>query len=154
MKATEKQRTRFREYRLTHQDQIKRRTQRYYQEHKEQIIAYKKRYWQLNKERLSVKNKERVTRNRATLKGEVLTHYGNGKCACVKCGFRNIKALSIDHLEGKGNKHRMRISNFYSWLKRGGYPKGYQTLCMNCQFIKKIDEGENAYGTKGGNYIG
>lgn len=153
MKATEEQKEKFREYYLRTDEVKKAYAKKYYQEHREQMIAYKRRYWQLNKERLSAKCRNRNNKNRALLKREVLVHYGNGKCVCVKCGFQDIKALSIDHLGGRGNKHRVHINNFYRWLKQGGYPRGYQTLCMNCQFIKKIDEGENAYGTKGGDCI-
>jgi len=80
-------------------------------------------------------------------KVEVLTHYGNGKLACVQCGEDRVACLSIDHIEGGGNKQRkgkLRASTaFYRWLKREGYPKGYQTLCMNCQFIKRFDQGEH-----------
>ncbi len=80
------------------------------------------------------------------LKAEVLTHYGNSNLACVKCGFDDIRALSIDHMEGRGNRHRqgkLRTSaSFYTWLKKQGYPKGYQTLCMNCQFLKRAENNE------------
>uniref|UniRef100_A0A6M3LDR7 Uncharacterized protein n=1 Tax=viral metagenome TaxID=1070528 RepID=A0A6M3LDR7_9ZZZZ len=80
------------------------------------------------------------------LKLEVLTHYGKGECVCVKCGFNNIRALSIDHIEGGGNRHRKSklrpASSFYTWLKAENYPTGYQTLCMNCQFIKRDENNE------------
>ncbi len=69
----------------------------------------------------------------------VLTYYGNGKCACVLCGFEDVRALSIDHINGGGTEHRRQIhKNMYRWLVDNNYPKGYQTLCMNCQFIKGI----------------
>ncbi len=70
---------------------------------------------------------------------EALTHYGNGKCACVKCGFNDPRALSIDHINGKGYEHRkeIRMENIYTWLYKNNFPDGFQTLCMNCQFIKK-----------------
>ncbi len=73
------------------------------------------------------------------LKVKVLTHYGGGKCKCIICGFADIRALSIDHIEGGGNEHRrtMGRSNIYKWLVENDYPEGYQTLCMNCQFIKR-----------------
>ena len=72
------------------------------------------------------------------LKIKVLTHYGNGKCACVKCGFDDIRALSIDHIGGGGREHmrNAKIGNMYLWLWKQNFPDGYQTLCMNCQFIK------------------
>ena len=79
---------------------------------------------------------------RQRLKEEILKHYGNGKAACVICGHSNIKALSIDHLEGRGKSHRASLGyshgvGFYLWLRREGFPPGYQTLCMNCQWEKR-----------------
>jgi len=71
---------------------------------------------------------------------EVLTHYGNGKCACIKCGFWDARALSIDHINGGGSKHIKSLGKpFYDWLVENNYPDGYQTLCMNCQWIKKAE---------------
>ena len=81
---------------------------------------------------------------RAIIKETVLTHYGNGKCACVKCGYSDIRALSIDHVNGGGCEERRlthRAGNtFYRWLVTNEFPMGYQTLCMNCQWIKRFDE--------------
>lgn len=73
------------------------------------------------------------------LKIKVLTHYGHGKCTCIICGFDDIRALSIDHIQGGGNEHRRKLtySNIYKWLVENDYPEGFQTLCMNCQFIKR-----------------
>ena len=77
------------------------------------------------------------------LKIEVLTHYGRGQLACVQCGFDNIDALSIDHIYGNGRQHRRTIGarrggkRIYAWLRKRNFPDGFQTLCMNCQFIKR-----------------
>lgn len=75
---------------------------------------------------------------------EVLTHYGNGKLACVHCGFNDIRALSIDHIAGGGKQHERerRSTQLAQWLRKRGFPLGYQTLCMNCQFIKKLENKE------------
>ena len=77
-------------------------------------------------------------------KVNALTHYGGGKLACVKCGYGDIRALSIDHINGEGHKHRQLIkgSNIYVWLRKNGYPEGYQTLCMRCQWIKRDENKE------------
>lgn len=87
---------------------------------------------------MNQKDRERLTR--LNFKSSILAHYGNGKLACVKCGFSDIRALSIDHIDGKGVEHRKSLRRggvpFYKWLVDNGYPEGYQTLCMNCQFIK------------------
>jgi len=89
---------------------------------------------------------------RRQLKQEVLTHYGGGKCACVKCGESRLACLSIDHINGYGNEFRREAETFfntrasgsalYRWLKQAGYPDGYQTLCMNCQFVKRVENRE------------
>lgn len=74
-------------------------------------------------------------------KESVLTYYGNGKYACVRCGFDDSRALSIDHINGGGCKHKQQISNgeMYKWLMDNNYPSGYRTLCMNCQWITKSE---------------
>ncbi len=67
------------------------------------------------------------------LKREVLGHYGNGKLACVKCGFDDIKALSIDHINGGGSRQSKKTGvNNYAWLKSNDYPLGFRVLCHNC----------------------
>ena len=85
---------------------------------------------------MKMKEKERI--KRLNLKQAVLTHYGNEKCACVKCGFEDIRALSIDHIKNDGAKHRKSgVLQIYNWLIKNDYPDGFQTLCMNCQWIKQ-----------------
>ena len=92
------------------------------------------------------KAKEYNNDYRQRLRVRLLTIYGNGKCACVKCGFTDIRALSVDHIDGGGEQERHRYGKsgnaFYELLKKHNFPKGYQTLCMNCQFIKMHEEKE------------
>lgn len=106
--------------------------------HPEEEKQYGKKYYWLHRDECQRKAREYYRQ----LKVEVLTHYGNGKLACVVCGEADIACLSIDHIEGGGLQHRRSLgigsgSRFYSWLKQNEYPKGYQTLCMNCQYKKK-----------------
>ena len=45
----------------------------------------------------------------------------------------------IDHIEGRKKwKHGKddRSDELYSWIKRNNFPKGFQTLCMNCNHAK------------------
>ena len=84
---------------------------------------------------------------RFNLKVKILTHYGNDELACVECGFSDLRALSIDHINGNGSSHRKEIGNksgnaFYRWLEKSNFPGDYQTLCMNCQFIKAQNKKE------------
>jgi len=89
--------------------------------------------------------KERIREQTLERKRVVLTYYGNTICACVKCGFSNIKALSIDHINGRevGElKDKATGDSFYRKIIKNNFPLGYQTLCMNCQFIKREEEHE------------
>ena len=83
---------------------------------------------------------------RQKLRVEVLTHYGGGKLACVQCGETRMDALTIDHIQGNGRAERIKLGKhgtaFYFWLRNQGYPEGYQTLCMNCQFVKRAKNKE------------
>ena len=81
---------------------------------------------------------------RARLKAEVLTRYSEGlEMRCRSCPETDIDVLTIDHLNGGGNEHRRSLKvntgyRFYRWLKREGFPKGFQTLCFNCNLAKHI----------------
>jgi hypothetical protein len=92
------------------------------------------------------KMSRRKQRGRKKLKGEVLGHYCAQGIACRQCGFSDIRALTLDHVNGGGSEHKREInvigSRFYHWIKQNGFPEGYQVLCMNCQFIKRLEKGE------------
>jgi len=60
--------------------------------------------------------------------------YGN-QCAC--CNERDWRFLTIDHIHGGGNEHKRQLGTrgsrvLYGWLRRNGYPSGFQILCWNC----------------------
>jgi hypothetical protein len=59
--------------------------------------------------------------------------YGGYRCAC--CGMREALFLTIDHINNDGGRHRRRVgptTRFLLWLRRKGYPPGFQVLCSNC----------------------
>ena len=76
-------------------------------------------------------------------KMKVLIHYGGNPPKCACCGFSDIRALQIDHINGGGMEHRRSIGiknggiTFYLWLIRNGFPEGFQVLCANCNWIKR-----------------
>jgi hypothetical protein len=82
----------------------------------------------------------RDSRFQRNLRITVIGHYSQGLWKCACCGESHIEFLSIDHVNGGGNKHRREIGihcggkPFYQWLKRSGYPSGYRVLCHNCNF--------------------
>ena len=108
--------------------------------------AYNKKWWAEHRQELREQKRQYALEYRKLIKADVLTHYSNGKLACIQCGESRVACLSIDHIDGQGYKHRTKEDTgggaFYRLLKKQGYPKGYQTLCMNCQFVKKSENNE------------
>ena len=140
-----------RTYSLAHREQARVATRKYYRSHKEQIEearrkrtseqkehrrAYERAYYERNKRQINI-----YWRNYwSKFKELALTHYGKGGYACVVCGESRPACLSIDHINNNGAEHRRQVGSgvhFYRWLEKSDYPEGHQTLCMNCQFIKK-----------------
>lgn len=62
--------------------------------------------------------------------------YGGARCVC--CGETGMVFLTIDHIDGGGNEHRRTIGNgrLSVWLRKQGFPLGYQVLCFNCNYAK------------------
>ena len=111
-----------------------------YRKHKDKATVYRRDHDQL-------------------LKFKTLAHYSDTnppQCANPfgqhEKPYTDIVALSIDHINGGGNEHRKKVlggkqsggAPFYRWLKKHRYPKGYQVLCMNCQWRKKFKKREYA----------
>lgn len=88
--------------------------------------------------RLKYRKMQNEYHSRRRLK--ILTHYSNGipKCAC--CGEREIKFLSIDHIDGGGLKQGREMGfgrgGLSNWIIKNNFPKGFQILCHNCNFSK------------------
>lgn len=118
----------------------------YYQRCKEEIKEARRKFRKENKETLK-EQKHRWYLNTkaryANIKPETLTYYGNGVCTCVRCGYSDLRALTLDHIIPIGReKRRVTGVQFYKILKGQGYPTGYQTLCANCQLIKMFEGNE------------
>jgi hypothetical protein len=89
-------------------------------------------------------------KNARKLKIEVLSHYSDTnppQCANLfgehDKPYTTIEALTIDHINDNGAEERKENgrrggASFYALLKQRKYPLGYQVLCWNCQWIKRI----------------
>jgi hypothetical protein len=81
------------------------------------------------------------------IKTKVIQAYSkSGEVKCDWCGFSDIRALCIDHVNNNGAEERRRLKdktfagrNFYKWLIDNNFPEGYQILCANCNLIKEIE---------------
>lgn len=87
-------------------------------------------------------------KRRHKLKFEVLLHYTqifnlSATEPHCKCGFSDIRALTLDRIEG-GHKKATDLygTALYEYLKKKGYPEGWQTSCMNCQWVKRYENKE------------
>ncbi len=102
--------------------------------------GWKNKYYQENQERLLRKNYERTQK----LRRQVLEHYSGKPSKCKLCSYDKIECLDLDHIQGGGNKLRKENPrfNYYSWWKwiiNNNYPKGFQVLCRNCNWLKHIN---------------
>ncbi len=74
------------------------------------------------------------------LRDEVFAAYGGYKCQC--CSETEPKFLQIDHVNNDGAEHRRQMkgggNHLYGWLKKNGYPVGFQVLCANCNRAKQF----------------
>lgn len=107
---------------------------------KEDKKAYAASYREKN--RLLLRNKGKSYRRE--LKQKVLERYGK---ACIFCGYEDIRALQIDHINNNGAEERKALGGqnvsgwrFYKHLVANGLPDGYQTLCANCNMIKQLGD--------------
>lgn len=69
------------------------------------------------------------------LKLEAFKYYGN---KCAHCLEENIEFLTIDHINNDGAEHRKIIgTQIFPFLKHNNYPKDFQILCFNCNYMKR-----------------
>lgn len=146
----------------------------YYQKNKEKIKAHRKRWYQSVKSRQQEINRAYI-RSRPELKKKLAEGYRGrhrleiqakaktknlevkkktfsllgGKC--LRCGFLDIRALQIDHINGcevsaaERCKAKERGDALYRAILRGEKDMSkYQLLCANCNVIKKFQNGEVA----------
>lgn len=92
----------------------------------------RERYWDdPEKYRNAARESQAETRKR--VRDELVAAYG-GKCACANCPETNPAFLCLDHINGDGKAHRMKMgSHTYADLRRRGWPQeGFRLLCWNC----------------------
>lgn len=124
---------------------------KYYEKNREKIREWKRQERIRNKEKYKIRKHNYYLKNKSIfqqkrkvkqleLKKIIIQHYSpNLKCA--NCGLNDLKNLTIDHINGKGGKHRktQKLSggySFYYWLKKLNFPSGFQVLCFACNMAK------------------
>jgi len=93
-------------------------------------------YYARNADRIKSQKKEYQQR----IKVEVLSNYGG---CCAVCGITDPAFLTIDHVNGGGKQQRTKnhsVRSVYSFLRRNGFPLGFQILCWNHNWLKYVEE--------------
>lgn len=151
---------------MPHKDKVKRlEYQRNYRKnHLNQIHAWQKKYSDKNREEINRKGRERerkfrlehldlarekiriaMRKQRLRRKMIIFRHY-SPELKCAICGFNDIKALQLDHINGGGLKHLRSIAggsaNFHNWIIQNNFPPILQILCANCNTIKRYENKE------------
>lgn len=160
----ERVKRKFREYYLKNKEKVltknklwaksekgKERSKRYYQQNKDIIRKANKKWRNKNQDRLRqyAKQYSKLHSAKTSYEGytkgynykkrlQVLIHYSSNPPQCKCCNENIIQFLSIDHINGGGNKHRKesKIGYIYSWLIKNNFPEGFQVLCHNCNMAK------------------
>lgn len=87
--------------------------------------------------------RKKLQKSRQKVKFEILKKYGGDPPKCACCGEKIIEFLTIDHINGDGNKHRKMepaAKDICYWLRSHKYPNGYRVLCMNCNFAMRFNK--------------
>ena len=89
------------------------------EENPEKALETTKKYRENNRDKMKAyRDKHRFL---------VIKHYSKGKFECICCGEKRYRTLTIDHINGGGNKHRKEIGkNLPRWLIKSNFPDGFQ----------------------------
>lgn len=105
---------------------------RWREKNREKYNKYMRKWNKNNREKTRIINRNYWKKNKDLIYNE----YGN---KCAKCGLKDTRCLSIDHVNNDGVSDRKQYGsgiNFYRHIINTNFPDKYQLLCMNCQFIK------------------
>lgn len=115
----------------------------YHSQHRQDNLADYTRRAKKWRDSSKEERRKKATKYREKVKMDVFLHYCGGdiRCMCAGCDVIEVRFLCIDHVDGGGRKHRKDESivsslGIYGWLRRNGYPKGFQVLCYNCNAAK------------------
>lgn len=140
-----------RKWQIENREKVRAKNRAHYAKNKEHYSEYHKKHYLENKEEINRKNslnyyknkpayRARVKKTRHSQRLKVLTHYTNGALTCKFCGFSDVRALCVDHVNNDGARDRenMTGSGIYAHIIRQNFPDTYQVLCANCNQIKEI----------------
>lgn len=99
-----------------------------------QSYAWRARQPAATQDEIDTRN-QKAKAKRDELKREVFGAYG-GECYC--CHLKDIRFLTLDHINGDGAEHRKRENtksgqHTYKWIKKNNFPQDiFRVACFNC----------------------
>jgi hypothetical protein len=130
-------------YRETHRDEIRERDRQMWKENNEARLESSYKSKAKRKDKVQAYNTTYQRARRQKLKEQIFDLLGR---QCVVCGYdTDIRALQIDHVNGGGTRHRKSFPSmtaYYEHILASGTSGEFQTLCANCNQIKRYEQGE------------
>ena len=147
----EKIKIRYKLYAETNSDKISKQKKLYWKKNSVALLAKHKLWYYDNRDKILERKKcyyvdnvtgikERRNRNRMV----VLQHYSRGVPQCNCCGELIYQFLQVDHIDGRkihGHKREFTGGGLYNWLISRNFPPGFQILCANCNWGKRMNDG-------------
>ena len=79
------------------------------------------------------------------IKFELMEFLSGNPPQCIKCGFRDMRVLQFDHINGTGAKNKKKFKGqktemLYLYYHPLEAKKTIQVLCANCNWIKRYEK--------------
>ena len=109
----------------------------------QKVLEIQRTYTRRNRDKINARRREYSRRSYRENRGAAIQKLG-GECAV--CGFDDMRALQIDHVNGGGTAER-KVRGGQAMLAGivKGNTEGYQVLCSNCHSIKTFHEKEKKW---------
>jgi hypothetical protein len=152
------------DYHWLHREQLLKKRKEYQLKNREKLNEQRrKRYNTIDKKNPEIMKKKLENARKWDIerRRKVIEHYSNGKMCCEgingkecesQCGQNGnnsakSRLLTIDHVNGGGNKHRKELArHLCDFVIKNDFPEGYRILCMNCNMEEARQKG--FYGTR------
>lgn len=105
--------------------------------------GYNGKYKYANQEKVLAKRRE----YNARIRQFIVDFFGG---SCMWCGYSDIRALQVDHINSDGAEDRRNGMNsksaMYKFIRENAdlSKQKYQLLCANCNSIKRVEKKEYA----------
>jgi hypothetical protein len=96
---------------------------------------YLSEYYKVHKQTMLAQSKSKGKERHANAKKLCIEYYSNGTNKCICCGESIYEFLSLNHINGGGNKDRKTFKGartFCEYLVKNNYPNGLNVMCYNC----------------------